>query len=109
MKRDMRLIRKILEFIEERTEIPTPGSFELTAADAFKDDDEYAVDYHSYLLLDAGYVKGIYPAYTASRKVQNHASISQLTWSGHDYLDALRAHDGVAEDLPPGKAEMSQP
>ena len=78
MKRDMGLIRRLLQYIEQNANGYEPVRFE----DAFTAD-ECKVKYHLQLIVEAGFVhhegtpKGRYPI------------INNLTWSGHEYLDDL--------------------
>ncbi len=69
MKRDMRLIKSLLEHAEEHgngEEIPLPT---LTSWDT------KAIEYHWELCQEAGFING-----------------SHLTWEGHERLAVLRKH-----------------
>ena len=81
MKRDMGLIREILLRIEEPGE--PSGSEEFRMEGFCKQE----TDYNLNLLISAGFVEG-----RVARAFGNNSSIfvDRLTWSGHDFLDAIR-------------------
>ena len=79
MRRDMELIRAILRGVEEQEE---PGKFY-----SIEGYDQQTVARHVVLLQDAGLVEASFIGDTANPIV---ARIFRLTWSGHDFLDAVR-------------------
>ena len=82
MQRKMKLIRKILEYVESSQEeetLPVPG---------FDDFSEAEIHYHVGLCEEAGYLTAIQP-----RPVNNphrFGGIVQLNWEGHEALDRMR-------------------
>ena len=76
MKRDLDLIKRILEYLEGNDNTPV-----FIPEDAFPEEKE-AVDYHLFICIDAGFV------------LQEHPHLGffsrRLTWQGHDYLDMIR-------------------
>ena len=89
MKRDMALVRSILLWIE---------------SDGHKDDDipnvegftEEVVTYNVRLLIDEGYIEGKHIQVASGDYYI--AYIGALTWTGHDFLDAIR-DDSVWEQV----------
>ncbi|MBX3371653.1 MAG: DUF2513 domain-containing protein [Nitrospira sp.] len=80
MKRDWDLVRKILLQLEEQ---------DCLASDDVQGHDTRVVSYHIGLLNEAGLIKaGPTPRRTGSEQVW---SASSLTWSGHEFLDQIRA------------------
>ncbi|MCY3918407.1 MAG: DUF2513 domain-containing protein [Chloroflexi bacterium] len=80
MKRDMAVIRCLLEYIEAHDKMFQPIHF---------DDDTFRlpaerVQYHLRLIEDAGFVR------TKGTR-QGYLVVEELTWSGHEYLAQLRA------------------
>lgn len=81
MKRDMDLIRNMLLEIEKAENVVSLDKLREMHVN------ENVVDYHVWLLDEAGYVdstlmyadNGLY-----------YASINGLTWAGQDFLDAIR-------------------
>lgn len=82
MKRNWDLIRKILLAVED---LPTPQQV-VTASD-IKGTAPEVVNYHLQLLKEAGLVKGSCSNYLDG---STECHISQLTWNGHEFLDAIR-------------------
>ena len=87
MQRRMKLIRKLLEYVEmsateERLPIPE-----------FQDYSEAEVHYHLTLCEEADYLIPHPPQMSDS--VRRPVGISRLTWAGHQALDAMR----TGEDL----------
>lgn len=80
MKRNMELIRWILEYIEEHYKMFRPDIIDESTFTAPAEQ----VKYHLRLILDAGYIKsvGINQGFTC---------VEELTWAGHNALDELRA------------------
>ena len=85
----MELIRKILITFEE-DEDRKP----LLSLDGYTDEQ---VGYHSYLIVDAGLASG--GDITTIECNHTRYILSELTWSGHDFLDAARE---------PGRWEKAQ-
>lgn len=82
MKRDMELVRKIVLAIEDSPNgfAPRPLGIE-----GFTDDQ---IAYHCYLLIDAGFAAGA--DLTTMRSKGPAATITKLTWAGHEFADASR-------------------
>ena len=76
MQRDMELIREILFRLEQ-------DDRDRLAIDGY---DHQAVAYHIRMLIEAGFVSG--QATNTSDGL--HASVSHITWAGHDFIDAAR-------------------
>jgi hypothetical protein len=87
MKRDMDLVRELLIQIESNPVLDgskwmTPSSPEEIG---IQDRSIEEVAYHLDLLVEAHLVRG-FPG-------QRMATISKLTWQGHEFLDDIRDHD----------------
>lgn len=80
MKRDMRLVRKLLEYIEEH------GSARYKGAIPIEGYDRDAVVYHLLLMADGGFVQ------LGSETLTNMGTLL-LSWKGCDYLEHLRGKD----------------
>lgn len=78
MKRDMELVRLILQAVE--------GSEEATTKSKEHSLEERS--YHIALLLDAGLLVG--RVHTDGDGKPLGYFISRMTWAGHDFLDAMR-------------------
>ena len=98
MKRDMELIKKILESVEKHGDGTTEGELDLSAIEtSIKIADGLGLDqatypfieihHHSWLCVDAGFVKGTVPL---DPKLWARSYIKALTWKGHEALDRLR-------------------
>ncbi|MEI2766982.1 MAG: DUF2513 domain-containing protein [Nitrosomonas sp.] len=83
MKRDMELVRKILFFLEERTEFKAELAFPIDGYD------RRVVMYHLLLLGQAGLVD-FEPEKTKNGRVIR-AHVLGLNWAGHEFLDAVRS------------------
>jgi hypothetical protein len=83
MKRDMDLIREILQAVEASPTGTVKYPF------ALPDRDEAAVYYHVYLLCNAGLLDGMNISRVDSDGGPAWAP-SNLTWAGHEFLDASR-------------------
>lgn len=81
MKRDMNLIRKLLLALEE-------GDGRQIVIDGYN---ETQIGYHCYLIVDAGLAKGVDVTCRESECPEYIAT--ELTWAGHDFLDAAREPD----------------
>lgn len=83
MKRDLELVRKLVLAIEDRASGPLIEQPELEGYTAEQ------VGYHSYLLVDAGFAKGV--DMTELGDVLPQWEVLHLTSSGHDVADAARS------------------
>ncbi|MEX0792011.1 MAG: DUF2513 domain-containing protein [Pirellulaceae bacterium] len=81
MKRDMNLIRDILLEIEKLPAGESDSGLEIPGRD------QREVVYHAHLLIDAGFVDGIFVAGPGGGPFCAH----RLTWAGHEFLDAARS------------------
>lgn len=87
MKRDIKVIKYVLEEIEELQE-SGPISLEF-------DDVRFSIDqlnYHINILTDAGFVEGEIKGDMGGGQIN---FIRSITWQGHDLLDALRNEKAV--------------
>jgi hypothetical protein len=80
MKRDFDLIRKIMTDIESMKPFEQQQSF---TYDGF---DSATINQHIALLIEAGLVDG--KAHETNQR--RHVIVEDLTWAGHDFLDAMR-------------------
>lgn len=79
MKRDMELIRKVLLAVQD-------GSSNVSI-EGYSDDD---LKYHRALAIEKGLVKGsTLRDGTRSTEVPAAVTVTQLTWEGHDFIDAI--------------------
>lgn len=85
MKRDIRIIKYVLEEIERLQQ--NNSTIQMT----FDDGDTYPVEqlnYHLSMLVDAGFVDA---NITKTKGPEDQINmIKSITWQGHDLLDALR-------------------
>ncbi len=79
MKRNMDLVRKLLEVVEETQEMQDG----VPSVEGFT---ESEIDYHMLLLLEAGLALGAMDEVGA-------LGYSRLSWDGHEFLDAARDDD----------------
>ena len=79
MKRNMALIKCLLEHVEEHDAPLRPAWIE---PDTFKPTFE-VVRYHVRLIKEAGFVHNI-------TDNEDRISVGELTWAGHEYLEQLR-------------------
>lgn len=82
MKRDWELVREILMKIESLGTIK-----DVVRPKDFENYDEETVSYHIYLLEQAGLIEAIVKKH---HNTGIFALASNLTWSGHEFLDAIR-------------------
>ncbi len=90
MKRDMELIKKILEYVEKHGDGSLGSGLTLSLAevDVVMGSQTYpfpVMHYHAWLCVDAGFVEGnvhLDPTFATQ--------LSALTWRGHNALDKLR-------------------
>lgn len=80
MKRDMVLVRKLLDFVEEKGARLFKGSIQIPGYE------RDAVVLHLYLLADGGFVE------LGAETLESKGPLV-LTWKGCDYIDHLRALD----------------
>ncbi|CAN5368102.1 DUF2513 domain-containing protein [soil metagenome] len=80
MKRDMDVIRAILLAVESRGPTSTYEHFQLEGYDP------EVTDYHVGKLAEAGLLKAQFVFGTAPRAI-----VTELTWQGHEFLDAIRS------------------
>jgi hypothetical protein len=81
MKRDTELVRTILLKIEEKDD--TNGWL---SADAFSEHSKELICYHYKILSQAGYIEVV----DLSSKGGVDIQVKNLTWEGHEFLDASR-------------------
>ena len=82
MKRDLDLIRKIILSIEESESAQAPTHL---AVEGYT---EAQINYHAWLLVDAGLAMG---ADTTHMESDGPAAIiTNLTWTGHEFAEAAR-------------------
>jgi len=81
MKRDMDLVRQILLAIEQSPRGFAPGKL---TVESFTDEQ---IGYHVYIMWQAGLVEA---DDNTGRKGGLRARPRNLTWAGHDFLDAAR-------------------
>lgn len=95
MKRNMELVRAILEAVEETPAYHKPSFAELLghSADGGREApvrcERNEVDAHLELLIDGGLLEGSVTR-TIGATRGTTITVSRLTWKGYDYLDALR-------------------
>ena len=82
MKRDMVLVRRILDFVEAKGARLFKGSI---AIEGYERED---ITLHIYLLADAGFIE-------LGQDTLADKGALVLTWKGCDYLEELRAKDAV--------------
>jgi Hypothetical protein (DUF2513) len=82
MKRDLDLIRKMVFALEDAPTGFAPGSLDF---DGYTPDQ---VAYHAHLMIEAGLAKGART--THMRSSGPEASLTSLTWEGHEFADAAR-------------------
>ena len=87
MQRKMKLIRKILEYVEmshSEHALPVPE---------FRDYSEAEVHYHLGLCEEAKYLVLCQPEF--NNEIRRFPGIRRLTWTGHEALAALRSGQGI--------------
>lgn len=80
MKRDMVLVRRLLDYVQAN------GARLFKGAIHIEDYEREAITLHIYLLKDAGYIE-------LGQDTLADKGPLVLTWKGCDYLDALKAKD----------------
>ena len=83
MKRDMVLIRKILEWVEGQTSL---GPFPAPECPAYSWE---AVHYHIGLCAQAGYLEAT--PISGAEEPHTRYELGTLTWAGHEALEELRS------------------
>ena len=79
MKRDLELVRLILQTLEGNQEARTASTERYSTAERA---------YHVALMKDAGLIEGIVNLDADGNPFGYH--VSRMTWAGHDFLDAAR-------------------
>lgn len=80
MQRDMDLIRKVMLAAEAGPPFP--------AIDGYTED---AIKYHKMLAIEAGLLKGLsLKDNTCHTDIPAAVSIKDVTWEGHDFIQAIR-------------------
>jgi hypothetical protein len=82
MKRDMNLVRAILLAIEASPSGDAPSDLKIEGYA------EQQINYHVYVMIEAGLVEG--SDVTTFGSPGPEAIASRLTWAGHEFLDAAR-------------------
>ncbi len=82
MKRDMDLIRKLLLYLETMNPYDRDVPIRI---DGYRQDQ---IEYHGYLLVDAGLATGVAQTTLANRQPEYY--LTGLTWAGREFLDAAR-------------------
>lgn len=80
MKRDMVLVRKLLDFVEAKGARLFKGSIQIEGYEREQ------ITLHIFLLADAGFVE-------LGQDTLTDKGPLVLTWKGCDYLEALRAEE----------------
>ena len=84
MKRDWDMIRDLLTSLEE-----LPNTDATLRPTNFPDGREFEISYHMELLIEAGLVDG--KLYKTLDGGPTEFIARRLTWSGHEFLDAVRS------------------
>lgn len=87
MRRQMRLILKILAYVEKAEQT---GLIPLPKCDEYSPEE---ISYHVLLCSDAGYLE-----IRMKQMGGNPQDITRLTWKGHEELKRLR-EDGIENEL----------
>ena len=83
MKRDMDLVRTLLQFFEEKE---PPNHVEIPPIDGY---DESTIRTHLVLMHDAGLLR-CEPVRSSSSDRVIYVLPFELTWAGHDFLQTIR-------------------
>ena len=92
MKRDMELVLKILEILEERDEISVIKDFQVD------DYDDKVVGYHLRRMFEAGLLDAESTASKTTPERLVRIYPFGLSWEGHEFLDAMR-NQGVGAQV----------
>lgn len=84
MKRDMELVRKILLAVE--------NSQTDTLIDGYDDD---TIKYHKALVIEKGLADG--SVLKSNTEIPAAVGLVKLTWSGHDFVDAIASESNWAK------------
>lgn len=80
MQRDMDLIRQVLLSAEAGPPYPAIEGYT-----------EGAIKYHRMLAIDHGLLKGtVQPVHTHPTEIPGAVIVRDVTWEGHDFIDAVR-------------------
>ena len=79
MQRDLSLIQRILEVVEEKCD----GQKPIAITGDFEDVDDDLLRYHLRMCLTMKFIE-------TQRMADRRTGVQALTWKGHDYLDRLR-------------------
>jgi uncharacterized protein DUF2513 len=83
MQRDMDLIRKVVLSAEAGSPFPK--------IDGYSED---AIKYHRMLAIEAGLLKGaVLKDSTRQTEIPASVMVKDVTWEGHDFLQAIRDDD----------------
>ncbi len=82
MKRCMNLVRALLLFTENQKLDDIQNQIRISG---YTDDE---INYHIYIMKDGGLIEG--HVIKASGNLMLNGTISNLTWQGHEFLDASR-------------------
>ncbi|WP_404452382.1 DUF2513 domain-containing protein [Virgibacillus necropolis] len=82
MKRDLKLVRDLLLFIEEKYQ--TGHSFQINSDPEGRTQSE--IQYHLRIMAEANLIKVL----NASSKDGETYFVEGITWEGHDFLDSAR-------------------
>jgi hypothetical protein len=89
MKRNLDLIRRMMQVLEQDTDLNGRSVYSCYASELFKfsehDDDELA--YHLMLIIDEGWLTGEYV------KAAGSFLVRRLTADGHDFIDSTKDPD----------------
>ena len=77
MKRDMKLVRLVMEFVEEHGSMRFKGKIPI---EGYERDE---ITFHLQILASAGYVM-------LGQETLTNMGPLMLTWKGYDYIDELR-------------------
>jgi uncharacterized protein DUF2513 len=82
VKRDMELIRKMALAVEASPSGYAPHPLRI---EGYTDEQ---IGYHAHLMIQGGLAEG--PDATDHDSISPEATLTSLTWEGHDFLDAAR-------------------
>jgi DNA-binding transcriptional ArsR family regulator len=90
MRRDYKLIRRLLAYFDQRT------SFGHVIGLTIPDYDPDTIRYHLILLYEAGLLS-CQPVYSEKGRLEDVLPF-RMTWAGHEFYAAIR-HDGIWKEL----------
>lgn len=91
MKRDMELVLRILEFLEERQGISVIENLQIPGCD------DGVVAYHCRRMYEAGLLDAEAVTSTTTPTRLINVLPFGLTWEGHEFLDSMRDHTVAAK------------